>query len=73
MANRLAQLSPKALRRAATLKEKIQALEAELNEVLGGKSASPSGAPRRKLSPEARAKIAAGQRRRWAKQKRASA
>lgn len=79
------------LRRAASIREKIDELERELTSLLGGggsrssagrKSASASeeeGATgsktarkrggRRKMSPEARARIAAAQRARWARQK----
>ncbi len=41
----------------------------------GANGAKPTGAPRKKrvLSPEARARIAAAQRKRWAKQKKAAA
>ena len=65
------QLSPKQLRQAAALKEKIVGLQKQL-EQLSGSSAVSGGAPahlrkKRKLSPAARAKIVAAQKARWAK------
>lgn len=69
-------LSPAQLRRAARIKEKIASLEKDLAKLLGAPAASaatPPGNSRRKkkrtLSAEARAKIAAAQRKRWARQK----
>jgi hypothetical protein len=68
--NSIANLSIQQLRKAATLKEKIQSLEKELGRILGS-SAKPvvHAAPkkRRKMSAAGRAKIAAAQRARWAK------
>jgi len=59
------------LRRAAAIKERIETLESKLSKLLGGSvPATDPGAPadgRRSLSPSARRKIAAAQRRRWAK------
>lgn len=68
--NSLLNLSPAQLRRAAELKEKIDQLNAELGQLLGGSPASASSAGpggRRQMSPAARAKIAAAARARWAK------
>lgn len=70
-----------ALRRAIEITEQIEKLEAELKGILDGKgsgtpvatrSAAPAAAPapgkkRRKMSPEARARIVAAQKARWAK------
>ena len=68
-----------ALRRAIEITERIEKLEAELRGVLAGQgsvsavaaaSAAPSAGPvkkRRKMSPEARARIVAAQKARWAK------
>lgn len=68
-----------ALRRAIELTEQIQKLESELQGLLGGSgvrvstaaiAASSTGTPekkRRKMSPEARARIVAAQKARWAK------
>src|SRR5208283_764654 len=65
-------LSAKQLRRAATIKEKIQSLENELNRILGS-SIKPVAAvapkKKRKMSAAGRAKIAAAVRARWAKAK----
>lgn len=69
------------LKRALEISERIEQLQRELAAILGGSapaSAAPSAAPatpgkrgRRKgnLSPEARERIAAAQRARWAKVK----
>lgn len=69
------------LKRAARIVEKIESLEKELAEILGqasGASNADKGAKpakvkkaKRNMSPEAREKIAAAQRKRWAKTKRA--
>ena len=72
------------LRRAIEISERIEKLEAELRSVLGGSSAgaasaAPKAAPakrgkkRRKMSPEARARIVAAQKARWAKVRAAKA
>ena len=72
------------LQRAIKIAEQIQALEAELSGILGGSApAAKAGkkAPvegkksKRKynFSPEARAKIAAAQKARWARQKKTGA
>ncbi|HWX19674.1 MAG TPA: hypothetical protein VN578_07185 [Candidatus Binatia bacterium] len=66
----LTNLSAQELRRAASLKEKIEALQGELNRRLGG-GAAPAGRRRgpgrRKMSRAAIAKIRAAQKARWAK------
>ena len=69
------------LKKAVIISEKLDALEAELAAILGGsskpaKSAKEPKAPNEKktkrvMSPEAREKIAAAQRKRWAKSKKA--
>jgi hypothetical protein len=68
-------LSPKQLRAAADLRENIDALQNELNELLGGEVSAASEAPagpkngrrkRKKLSPEGRANISAAAKARWA-------
>lgn len=79
MSKNFSDLSPKQLRDAAVLKEKIEGLQAQLNGLLG--NAQPTTkAPvkkaakkKRTMSPEARAKIAAAQRKRWQKQKKQAA
>lgn len=70
------------LKQAVKLSEKLDALNAELAAILGGssapaKSAKEPKAPKEKktkrtMSPEAKEKIAAAQRKRWAKQKKAA-
>jgi hypothetical protein len=63
-------LSAKQLRRAAEIKEKIEALQIELNQLLQGKAVNrENGAPKKRgpQSAAARERIAAAQRRRWAK------
>jgi hypothetical protein len=66
--NALTQLSPKQLRRAADLQERVLALQDEVNAILGGPAeATATGAPRkRKVSAAARAKMRKAQRERWA-------
>ncbi len=67
-------LSPKQLRQAAVLKEKLAVLQKQLEQLTGesgrGSIAAP-GRKKRKLSAAARAKIVAAQKRRWAKFKAA--
>jgi hypothetical protein len=72
-------ISASDLRRAADIKEKLEALESDLNKILGGEvqngvpgsNAKPSRRGRRKMSAAAKAKIAAAARARWAKVKAA--
>jgi len=69
------------LKKAVIISEKLDELKAELAAILGASSASakPAKEPKapkekktkRVMSPEAREKIAAAQRKRWAKSKRA--
>jgi hypothetical protein len=75
-ANILTGLSAKQLRRAATLRERIDGLEKQLATLLGAPApaapaAKPAGKPKRKMTAAARAKIAAAQKRRWAKHRAA--
>lgn len=65
-------VTAKQLRRAARIKEKIDALQSQLNSILCATNDSTEPAPRAKrtLSAEAREKIAAGQRARWARERR---
>src|ERR1017187_7706050 len=70
--NSITSLSPKALRTAADLQEKIQSLQEELGQILdGGAStpAEPTETPKKKwkFSAAARAKMRASQKARWAK------
>jgi hypothetical protein len=67
----ITELTPQQLRRAASIKEKLDALSRELRSVLDG--TSTNGAPlgkKRTMSASARRKIAAAQRARWAKLRR---
>lgn len=68
------------LKRALKVAEQLEALETELASIMAGsekgssKTASAKVDGRKKkrtMSPEAREKIAAAQRKRWAKQKKA--
>jgi hypothetical protein len=72
MSTLLSSLSVQQLRKAATLKEKIQSLEKELGRLLGSSTQSAAqAAPRKKykMSKAARARISAGAKARWAKLK----
>ena len=73
-------ISTDQLRRALQIKEQIESLQGQLNSLLsGGPGSSGTGigyarrgrppGGRRTMSPAARARIAAAQRARWAKQK----
>jgi hypothetical protein len=61
--------TPKQLRKAANIQEKIQALQSELNSILGGPDETAIKAPRKKhkMSAAGRAAIAAAAKARWAK------
>lgn len=78
--------SPNQLKRALTISEQIQKLEAELASILGGAAEAPTakraytkrgpGKKKRKksnISPEGLANIRAAQKKRWAKVKREKA
>jgi ElaB/YqjD/DUF883 family membrane-anchored ribosome-binding protein len=70
MSASIASLSARQLRRAADIKDKIQSLEKELEQILGSstKPATPAAPKkRRKMSAAGRARIAAAQKARWAK------
>jgi hypothetical protein len=78
--NALMTISSRQLLRAASIRERIEALEKELATVLGsagevdraGASTGPGGAAgtrKRELSPEGRARIVAALKRRWAAQR----
>jgi hypothetical protein len=72
MSSSITDLSAQQLRRAANIKDKIQTLENELGKILGSSIKSVAAAApkkRRKMSAAGRAKIAAGQKARWAKAK----
>jgi len=63
--------TPKQLRKAANIQEKIQALQNELNSILGGSDEAAIEKPRkrRKVSAAGRARMRAAQQARWAKMK----
>jgi hypothetical protein len=64
-------LTPQQLRRAASIKEKLDALNKELRRLLDGVTSNGATSKKRTMSVAARRKIAAAQRARWAKRKRA--
>src|SRR4051812_40129698 len=68
MSNSLQALSAQQLKRALSIRERIDALQNEL-AAISGESATGAAGPRRKMSPAARAKIGAAQKLRWAKQR----
>ncbi len=60
------------LRQAATLKDKIDSLQSELDSILGNSSANgqtPAPSKKRGMSAAGRARIVAAQKARWAKVK----
>jgi|ERR1035437_2039396 hypothetical protein len=67
----LTSLSPQQLRKAADIQEKIQSLQEQLGQLLGGDVSSPAQtieAPkRRKVNAAGRARMRAAQLARWAK------
>ncbi len=65
-------LSSSQLRKAASLQDKIEALQKELASLLGSPSSGGTVRKRRKMSAAARKRIADAQRARWAKQKAAA-
>ncbi len=71
--NPLTNVSLQQLRRAVQIREQIDLLEQELNQVLmpspDGVPAPDAGPAKRMMSAQARARIAAAQRARWAKVK----
>jgi hypothetical protein len=72
MSASIASLSAKQLRRAADIKDKIQSLEKELEQILGSsiEPAAPAAPKkRRKMSAAGRARISAAAKARWAKVK----
>ena len=68
--NSITGLSPKTLRRAADIQEKIQSLQEELSQLLGGEISTPAQATeapkKRKVSAAGRARMKAAQLARWA-------
>jgi hypothetical protein len=67
-------LTPQQLRRAADVKEKIDALQATLSELLGAPAKAATAEPKRKkISAAGIARIRAAQRARWAAIKQGAA
>ena len=71
-------LTPKQLRRAADVKERIDALQEELSQLLGAPApaeaeAAPAKPKRKKISAAGIARIRAAQRARWAAIKKSTA
>lgn len=67
-------LTPHQLRRAASIKERLESLNKELRRLLDGAIANGAiSSKKRTMSAAVRKKIAAAQRARWAKRKRAKA
>jgi len=64
-------LTPEQLRRAASIKEKVDALNRELHSLLDGSSDGASSSKKRTMTAAVRRKIAAAQKARWAKLRRA--
>jgi hypothetical protein len=63
-------LTPKQLRRAASIKETIEELQNELNKLVGGSTTlAKTAKPKRKMSAAGRARIRAAAKARWAKVK----
>ncbi|MDB6123202.1 MAG: hypothetical protein JWQ71_2195 [Pedosphaera sp.] len=77
MTNSFANLSLEQLKRAVQIREQIESMTHELNQILGSSpliytntrstNGNGHGNAKRNLSPSARARIAAAQRLRWAK------
>jgi hypothetical protein len=67
----ITELTSQQLRRAASIKEKLDSLNRELRSLLAGSSSDGAlSGKKRSMSAATRKKIAAAQRRRWAKVKR---
>jgi len=77
--NTITSLTPKALRRAADIQERISRLQTKLTKLLGGEVVAPAAAktpaaPRkRRMSAAGRAAISAAAKARWAKLREAKA
>ncbi len=71
--NSFENLTPTKLRRAAEIKEKLQSLNNELNQIFGGLvPVTPKGGRvKRKMSPAAKAKLSAKLKAAWVKRKAA--
>jgi len=71
--NNIMQLTPRQLRQAADIQEKIESLQRKLGDLLGA-SANPIAPLRKKrtISPAGIARIRAAQKARWAKVRNAN-
>ena len=65
----ISNLSAQQLRQAATIKDRIEGLQTELDRLLGSSTGQTAPAGKRTMSASARARIAAAQKARWAKVK----
>ena len=72
MASSLSNISVRDLKKAITLRERIEALERRLAAILGETTPAANGrrGGNHTMSAAGRARIAAAQRRRWAKQRK---
>jgi hypothetical protein len=63
-------ITPQQLRKAANIQEKIQSLQKELNQLLGGpaETAAIEAPKKRNVSAASRARMRAAQKARWARQ-----
>jgi hypothetical protein len=71
--NLLTTLSVQQLQRAIAIREQIDGLEKELNQITGGQTArsqNGAGAKKRRMSAAAKARISAAMKARWAKRSR---
>ena len=66
-------LTSQQLKRAAAIKDQIAVLTKELTEILGNSRTGPAIEKRRTMNASGRRKIAAAQRTRWAKTRKAKA
>jgi hypothetical protein len=71
IASTMMNITPQQLRKAADIQERIQSLQEELGQLLGGETIAPAQATeapkKRKVSAAARSKMRAAQKARWAK------
>jgi hypothetical protein len=68
MNNLLSNVTVKQLKRAIKIKAKLETLQAQFDEIMGGSGAGmPSPFRKRRMSAAGHAAIAAGARKRWAK------
>ena len=63
----ISELSIQQLKKAVALKERISKLEAELASLTGASSKAPAAKKRKGMSAAGRARVAAAQKKRWAK------